>query len=82
MLAALYNVCHTFLVSSQQNGDLRLVNKNEISQYCGRLEIYDASSNQWATICIEGFTMLSANTACRQLGSSGAMQFGTASQLR
>ena len=53
-----------------------------ISQYSGRLEMYDANSNQWGTICIEGFTMLSANTACRQLGSSGAMQFGTASQLR
>ena len=69
-------------MSSQQNYDLRLVNMTVISQYSGRLEMYDANSNQWGTICIEGFTMLSANTACRQLGSSGAMQFGTASQLR
>ena len=52
------------------------------SLYFGRLEIYDADTNQWGTICDEGFTQLSADTACKQLGFAGARNFGRAVQLR
>lgn len=51
------------------------------NQYAGRLEIFDASSNQWGTICGEGFTQFSANTVCKQLGSARADRFGTAVNL-
>jgi len=47
-------------------------------QYSGRLEVFDANSSQWGTICNEGFIQPSADTACKQLGSAGAEKFGKA----
>ena len=63
---------------SPRHGDLRFVNGND---YSGRLEIYVEPNSQWGTICIEEFTMESANTACRQLGYARAIQFGEADRL-
>ena len=63
---------------AQQQGDIQLVNG---STFSGRLEIYDSTSEEWMTICINGFTMLSANTACKQLGRAGAVSFGQAETL-
>ena len=37
--------------------------------------------NQWGTICIDGFTKRSADTACRQLGSFEALTYGEAERL-
>lgn len=51
------------------------------AQTSGRLEIYDSKKNEWGAICIEGFTALSANTACRQLGFARATTFGKSDQL-
>ena len=61
-----------------RSGDLRVVGDN---QYSGRLEIYDRTREEWGTICNERFTLESANTACRQLGYSRALQYGEADQL-
>ena len=61
-----------------RDGDLRLQGGNKHS---GRLEIYDRTRDEWGTICIERFTLQSADTACRQLGYSRAVQYGEADQL-
>ena len=67
-----------FSVGGQQRGDLRLRGSfsDEIS---GRLEVY--INNEWGTVCINGFTKRSADTACRQLGSAEALTFGEAERL-
>ena len=44
-----------------RDGDLRLQGGNKHS---GRLEIYDRTRDEWGTICIERFTLQSADTAC------------------
>ena len=62
-----------------RQGDLRLQGGNQTS---GRLEIYDRVRGEWGTICKEGFTLESANTACRQLGYERALEFGSITQLR
>ena len=64
--------------TAQQQGDIRLINGSTSS---GRLEIYESTTEEWLTICINGFTMLSANTACKQLGRVGAVSFGQAETL-
>lgn len=51
------------------------------NNYAGRLEIYDSSAEKWGTICFEGFTMYSANTACKQLGRARAESFGLAQMM-
>ena len=61
-----------------RSGDLRVVDGN---QYSGRLELYDRTRDEWGMICNERFTLESANTACRQLGYSRALQYGEADQL-
>ena len=61
-----------------RQGDLRL-SGFFADQGSGRLEIF--FNNQWGTICINGFTRESADTACRQLGRSRALSFGEADRL-
>ncbi|XP_065883875.1 scavenger receptor cysteine-rich domain superfamily protein-like isoform X2 [Dysidea avara] len=65
-------------VVTQTQGDLRLAGFFA-DQGSGRLELF--FNNQWGTICINGFTRESANTACRQLGRSRALSFGEADEL-
>jgi len=72
---------HLLIANGQQHGDLRLMNGFLHSQTSGRLEIFDANTNQWGTICDEGFTQFSADTACKQLGSERAERFGPAVNL-
>lgn len=67
--------------TAQQQGDIRLMNGSASSNYAGRLEIYDSSAEKWGTICIEGFTMYSANTACKQLGFARAESFSLAQMM-
>ncbi|RDD36431.1 Deleted in malignant brain tumors 1 protein, partial [Trichoplax sp. H2] len=51
---------------------VRLVNGNEHSY--GRLEVY--YNGTWGTVCQNGFTLESADTACRQLGfPNGAVSY-------
>ena len=64
--------------TAQQQGDLRLINEFLTNNYAGRLEIYDSFAEKWGTICIAGFTIFSANTACKQLGNARAESFGVA----
>ena len=64
--------------TAQQQGDIRLING---STFSGRLEIYDSTTEEWLTICMDKFTILSANTACKQLGRAGAVSFGLAETL-
>ena len=59
--------------TTQQQGDIRLVNGTGFN---GRLEIYDGNDAEWLTICMDGFTISSANTVCKQLGRAGAVTFG------
>ena len=67
--------------TAQQQGDIRLMNGPVSSSYVGRLEIYDNSAEKWGTICIEGFTIYSANTACKQLGRARAESYGLAQMM-
>ena len=57
------------------------MNGSVSNNYVGRVEIYDSSAKKWGTICIEGFTIYSANTACKQLGCAGAESFGLAQTM-
>ena len=75
-LTHIYIHVYSYTGTAQQQGDIRLVNG---STFSGRLEIY--STREWVTICIDGFTMLSANTTCKQLGRAGAVSFGQAEIL-
>ena len=68
----------TFSVSTQQQGDLRFGGSFSDGN-SGRLEVF--LNNEWGTICIDGFTKRSADTACRQLGSTEALTFGEANRL-
>ena len=73
------HILHMFNVDTTlHHGDLRLQGGDQTS---GRLEIYDRVTSQWGTICSEGFTLESANTACRQLGYARAIVFGAVDQL-
>ena len=63
---------------AQCQGDLQLAGFFA-DQGSGRLELF--FNNQWGTICINGFTRESADTACRQLGRSRALSFGEADEL-
>ncbi|XP_065883870.1 scavenger receptor cysteine-rich domain superfamily protein-like isoform X6 [Dysidea avara] len=65
-------------VMAQCQGDLQLAGFFA-DQGSGRLELF--FNNQWGTICINGFTRESADTACRQLGRSRALSFGEADEL-
>ena len=72
-----------FSVSGQrrgdpQQGDLRF-GGSFAERTSGRLEVF--IDNQWGTICIDGFTKRSADTACRQLGSFEALTYGEADSL-
>jgi len=67
-----------FSVNGQQQGDLRF-RGSFADGVSGRLEIF--IDNEWGTICSDGFTERSADTACRQLGSAGALTFGEADKL-
>jgi len=72
-------VVYLYTGTAQQHGDIRLMHGSTVSKYFGRLEIYDG--NQWGTICMVGFNITSANTACKQLGSAGAESFDLAERL-
>lgn len=39
----------------------------------GRLEVY--TNGQWGTVCDEGFTMVSAQVVCEQLGFFRALRW-------
>ena len=79
-LSIVIHLLYILHAESLRHGDLRLENGR---QYSGRLEIYDSTRDElpWGTICIEKFTLESANTACRQLGYARAVQFGKADEL-
>jgi hypothetical protein len=72
-------------VQAQNNGDIRLVNNNQITiDISGRLEIF--IDGKWGTICGNSGTDLQAvaDTACRQLGLTEAsivFGSGTVTQL-
>lgn len=57
------------LSSDPYEGQLRLVDGNV--QSTGLLEIY--LHNQWGTVCSQGFNDAAANSVCRQLGYTNAI---------
>jgi len=69
------------VVSSQQFGDIRLVDRSLVNRLSGRVEVYGAPNGQWGTVCDDGFTMASANTVCHQLGSTRALRYNSAEFL-
>ena len=62
---------------TQNNGDLRLKQKNITNSAftAGRLEIY--LNREWGTVCEDHFSAVDANVACRQLGYSGSIDSPT-----
>jgi len=77
--ASLFLYLFVYIGFAQQHGDLQLAG-NFSNPVIGRLEIY--INNMWGTVCIDGFTMESANTACRQLGRARAITFMMAGSSR
>lgn len=60
------------------SGTIRLVTKGEHTSSAltaGRLEVYH--SGQWGTVCGDGFHSTAATIACRQLGFSTYLSYGT-----
>ena len=76
-----YLIVYLYTATAQQQGDLRLMNGSSMSSHFGRVEIYNSVTDQWGTICIDGFTLISANTTCKQLGWAGAVLFGRSETL-
>ena len=57
------------LWSNPYNGMVRLTGGNFISE--GLVEVY--CNGQWGTVCDDGFSSDDANTVCKQLGYSRAV---------
>ena len=59
------------------NGQVRLmgISNTTIHSY-GRVEVYQ--NGEWGTVCNEGFDQAGADSACRQLGYTGALYTGDA----
>ena len=57
-------------------GDLRIA---ELDGSGGRLEIY--LRGEWGTVCDDGFEQTEADIACRQLGFSSALRYGSVTTL-
>ena len=64
-------------VSIVSDGDLRLVGSSYSNR--GRLEVY--YKGVWGTVCDDGFTSIEATVACRQLGYSGYIRYGSVGTL-
>ena len=59
------------------NGMVRLIKGNYINE--GLMEVY--CNGQWGTVCDDGFSSDDANTVCKQLGYSRAVNKGHLTNL-
>ena len=71
-------IWYLYTGTAHQQGDIQFINGTGFN---GRLEIYDSIDAEWLTICMDGFTISGANTACKQLGRAGAVIFGPSEML-
>ena len=62
-------------------GHLRLVHDSISTglQSSGRLEIY--LNGEWGTVCNDSFGATEATVACRQLGFTGYLEYGSVRDL-
>ena len=67
--------------SAQSIGEVRLNSYGDTryGNVGGRLEVY--LNGKWGTVCNDGFSQNEADTACRQLGFSSALEHGLAPLL-
>ena len=69
---------HACILIHAYPGTIRLVTKGEHTSSAltaGRLEVYH--DGQWGTVCSTGFYSTAATIACRQLGFSSYLSYGT-----
>lgn len=75
--------CGQYGMQPFQDGQLRLLSAegapalNELGSTKGRLEVFLASTNSWAPVCKAGFGPGSATVACKQMGFSGTLDWGS-----
>ena len=61
------------LWSQPYEGQVRLVHMNSsISRSSGRVEVFQGQ--EWGTVCNQQFNQAAADTVCRQLGYTNAME--------
>lgn len=68
-----------FAAAQPSNGDIRLVNAtgNRSPTSEGTLEIYLSANGTWGTVCVREVTTNFANTVCRQMGYTEAVQLSS-----
>ena len=65
--------------SRPYKGQVRLINSNLTQTSSGRVEVYQ--KRQWGTVCASAMSQGAADSVCRQLGFTNALEIGVSSEL-